>query len=211
MGPPQVSFWKPIFEQGRRYFDITNINSLWRFAESGRTEVAKVELIAPEFKKLLSQYGIDKPIWVTEAMHYVGNDVSPEEQGRILVRSCVISFSCGVDKFFYGAFRPLPSCPPDRKQAALVRENGEKRPAYYALKALISKLDRCTFARKLAEGQYRFMVAGEAIYVLWGSGEIPEEIAGEVSVTDIYGNATMTDSTAIKLTENPIFAQEHPH
>ena len=74
------------------------------------------------------------------------------------------------------------------------------RPAYYALKTLIEKL---------AEGQYRFMVEGEAIYVLWGSGEIPEEITGEVLVTDIYGKETRTDSSAISLTGSPIFVEQY--
>jgi len=50
------------------------------------------------------------------------------------------------------------------------------RPAYYVLKTLITKLDRFTSAEELAEGQYRFTVEGKAIYVLWGSGKIPEEI-----------------------------------
>ena len=72
---------------------------------------------------------------------------------------------------------------------------------------MIEKLDRFTSAEKLAEGQYRFMVEGKAIYVLWGSGEIPGEIAGEALITDIYGKETRTDSSAIKLTESPIFIE----
>ncbi|MBA7711590.1 hypothetical protein ES703_120556 [subsurface metagenome] len=75
------------------------------------------------------------------------------------------------------------------------------------MKTLIEKLDKFTSAEKLAEGRYRFMVEGKAIYVLWGSGEIPEEITGEVLVTDIYGQETRTDSPAIKLTESPIFVE----
>jgi len=81
------------------------------------------------------------------------------------------------------------------------------RPAYYGLKTFIEKLDKFTSAEKLAEGRYRFMVEGKAIYVLWGSGEIPEEITGEVVVTDIYGKETRIDSSAINLTESPIFVE----
>ena len=55
------------------------------------------------------------------------------------------------------------------------------------------------------------MVEGKALYILWGSGEMPEEITGEVLVTDIYGKETRTDSSAIKLTESPIFVEELPH
>jgi len=81
------------------------------------------------------------------------------------------------------------------------------RPAYYGLKTLIEKLDKFTSAEKLAEGHYRFMVGGKSIYVLWGSGKIPEEIIGEVLITDIYGKETRTDSSAISLTESPIFVE----
>jgi len=213
MLPPQVSFWEPIFEKGSQYFDIASIQMVWPLAEFGHAELDKTGLIAmaegyvPEFKELLSKYGIDKPIWVTNAFYYPHADVSPEELGQILVKSYVSSFACGADKFFYERFKALLFEPPFFKQAALVSENGEKSPAYYGLKTLIEKLDKFTSAEKLAEGQYRFTVEGKAIYVLWGSGEIPEEITGEVLVTDIYGKETRTDSSAIKLTESPIFVE----
>ena len=217
MGPENVSFWKPIFEKGSQYFDIANVHIVWPFAEAGHPEVAKTELIAiaeltvPKFKKLLSEYGIDKPIWVTEAEYDMKDYVSPEEHGQILVRSCVSSFASGADKFFYLIYRAFPFEPPILKRSALIDENGESRPGSYGLKTLIEKLDKFTSAEKLAEGQYKFMVEGKAIYVLWGSGEIPEEITGEVLVTDIYSKETRTDSSAIKLTESPIFVEEHPH
>jgi len=217
MFPPQVSFWEPIFEKGSQYFDIANIQIVWPLAEFIHTEHAKAELIAiaeltvPEFKELLSKYGIDKPIWVTNAFYYPRADVSPEELGQIFVKSYVISFACGVDKIFYEFFKAFPSDPPFLKRCALVDENGERRPAYYGLKTLIEKLDKFTSAEKLAEGRYRFTVEGKAIYVLWGSGRIPEEITGEVLITDIYGKETRTDSSAISLTESPIFVEQHPH
>jgi hypothetical protein len=54
------------------------------------------------------------------------------------------------------------------------------------------------------------MVKGKSIYVLWGSGKVPEEITGGVLTTDIYGKETRTDSSAIKLMESPIFIEKHP-
>lgn len=209
----QVSFWEPIFEKGSQYFDIASIQMVWPLAELGHAELDKTGLIAiteltvPEFKELLSKYGIDKPIWVTNAFYRPSADVSPEELGQIFVKSYIISFACGVDKFFYERFKALPFESPIFKQAALIDENGERSPAYYGLKTLIEKLYKFTSTEKLAEGQYRFMVEGKAIYVLWGSGEIPAEITGEVLVTDIYGKETRTDSSAISLTESPIFIE----
>jgi len=215
--PRNVSFWEPIFKKGSQYFDIANVHIPWPFAELGHAELDKTGLIAKaegqvsEFKKLLSEYGIDKPIWVTAALYYFSESISPEEHGQILVRSYVISFASGADKFFYDMFRPGPFVKPFFKRCTPVDENGEKRPAYYGLKTLIEKLDKFTSAEKLAEGQYRFTVEGKAIYVLWGSSKIPEEITGEVLVTDIYGKETRTNSSAISLTESPIFVEEYPH
>ncbi|MCK4402300.1 MAG: hypothetical protein KAV98_00775 [Dehalococcoidia bacterium] len=203
MEPFMVSFWEPIFEKGSQYFDIANIHSIG----------ASDELNVPEFRELLSKYSVNKPIWVTEAQHRVGRtlsgkDVSPEEHGNIFAKSYVISFACGVDKIFYTTFRAPPfAAPAQFKQSALIDENGEKRPAYYALQTLIHKLDGFTSAEKLAVGQYRFMVEGKIIYVLWGTGEIPEEITGETLVTDIYGKETRINVSAIKLTESPIFLE----
>ena len=118
----------------------------------------KAEFIVPEFKKLLTKYGIDKPIWITEAQYEMGEIlgvgyVSPEEHAQTFVKSYIIAFACGADKVFYDAFRALPPNPPQVKRAALIGENGEIRPAYYALKTLIQKLDKFTSAEKLAEGQ----------------------------------------------------------
>jgi len=213
MTPHVVSFWEPIFDKGSQYFDIANIHICWPLAELGHAELDKAGLIAmaegqvSEFKKLLSEYGIDKPIWVTAVLYYFGEDISLEEHGQILARSYVSSFASGADKCFYDTFRPFPTDQPFLKRCTPVDENGEKRPAYYGLKTLIEKLDRFTSAEELAEGKYRFMVKGKPVYVLWGAGKIPAEITGEVLVTDIYGNETRTDSSAIKLSESPIFVE----
>ena len=206
MEPWMVSFWEPILEKGSQYSDIANIHSI------GASE----ELNVPKFRELLSEYGIDRPIWVTEAQHRTGmtiygKDVSPEEHGRIFIKSYVLSFALGVDKIFYTSFK-APSFGPDQfQQSALIDSKGEKRPAYYALETLISKLDTFTSAERLAEGQYRFTVEGKAIYVLWGSGKPTDEITGAVLVTDSYGKETRTSSSAINLGESPIFVENiHP-
>jgi len=202
MEPWMVSFWEPVFEKGNQYFDIANIHSI------GASE----ELNVPEFRKLLTQYGIDKPIWVTEAQHRTGmtiygKNVSPEEHARILVKSYVLSFALGVDKIFYTSFKAPPFGPDEFQQSALVNAKGEKRPAYHALETMISKLDGFTSAEKLAEGQYRFAVGDRTVYVLWGAGKVPDEITGKVLVTDIYGREGQVNAAAITLTDNPIFIE----
>jgi hypothetical protein len=210
--PATVSFWGPIFKKGGgQYFDIAAIHC---FPYSDIA--AKAQVCVPEFKKLLSKYGIDKPIWVTDMQYKMGETpgkifgikyISPEEHARIFVKSYVTSFAWGAKKIFYTCLRAQPDHPPAFKQAALIDENGKIRPAYYALKTLIQKLDKFTSAEKLAEGQYKFIVEGKGVYVLWGSGKIPKEITGEVLVTDIYGKTTRISCSAISLTESPIFVE----
>ncbi len=196
MEPFMVSFWEPIFKEGSQYFDIANIHSI------GMSD----ELNAPDFKTLLSRAGIDKPVWVTEAQHRVGKGL--EEHGRTLAKSYVIAFASSVDKVFYTMFKVPAFAPLQQRQAALIDAKGIKRPAYYALKTLIQEVDDFTSAEKLAEGQYKFVVGKRTIYVLWDPGKIPEEITGEVLVTDLYGQETKMDSLSINLTESPIFVEK---
>ena len=193
--PFMVSFWEPVFEKGNQYFDIANIHSI------GVSD----ELNVPDFKTLLSRYGIDKPVWVTEAQHSV--EIGLEEHGRILAKSYVIAFACGADKVFYTMFKVPTFAPSQHRQAALIDVNGVKRPAYYALKTLIQEVENFTSAEKLAESQYKFAVGERTIYVLWGIGKIPEEITGEVLVTDIYGKEARINSSAINMRESPIFVE----
>ena len=196
MEPWMVSFWEPVFEKGGQCFDIANIHSLG----------ASDELNVPEFKALLSKYDINKPIWVTEAQHRVGKgfdgrDISPEEHGNIFTRSYVISFACGTDKVFYTTFKAPPFGPQEFEESALIDRNGERRPAYYALQTLIQKLEGFTSVEKLAEGQYKFTVTGEVIYVLWDSGS--EEIESEVLFTNTFDGTKGINNSTANLTESP--------
>ncbi len=85
-------------------------------------------------------------------------EIGLEEHGQIFAKSYVISFAYGADRVFYTMFKVPPFAQSQHRQAALIDESGERRPAYYALKTLISKLDKFASAEKLAEGRYRFMV-----------------------------------------------------
>jgi hypothetical protein len=198
MEPWMVSFWEPVLEEGQRYFDIANIHSI------GASEVLNVL----DFEKLLAKYGIDKPIWVTEAQHRVGmtlygKELSLEQHAEVMVTSYVLSFAHGVDKIFYTTFRAPPSSDPQFGQSALVGSDGEKRPAYHAVETMISKLDGFTEVEELGTGSYRFRIGDRTVYVLWGGSAVPEGITGQVVVTDIYGQETITDNPGV--TDSPAF------
>ena len=64
--------------------------------------------------------------------------------------------------------------------------------------------DQPQAVERLANGYYRFMVDGEAVYVSWGSGEIPAGIVGDVLTTDIYGTESRTDRRTVTLTDTDV-------
>jgi hypothetical protein len=193
----RASFWRPVYEKGSDYFDIANIHSV---------EVIHAFSVVPDFVILLSEYSINKPIWVTEVQH--SSAIGLEEHAYSITKSYISAFASGADRIFYTMFNIPDFAPEHHKIAALIVEGDKKRPGYYALKTMVSKLDPFTSVEKLTEGQYKFMVDGEPVYVLWGSGKIPEEITGEVLITDIYGEESRINSMTINLTDSPIFVEK---
>ena len=197
----------PVLEKGAEYFDIAAVNSL----------SSSAYLWVPEYKAKLLSYGINKPLWVTEAEYFVGGsilsegkDISLEEQGQLLAKGYVTAFSYGVDKIFYDFFKPITPAPRKTtvgRQAALIDENGVKRPAYYAMVTMMRKLEYFTSAEKFSEGRFRFTVGGKNVYVMWGPGALPAEVAGDLIVTDIYGKETRTSNSTINLTQNLVFVE----
>ncbi len=193
----RASFWRPVYENGSDYFDIANIHSI---------EVIDALSVVPGFVRLLSEYGINKPIWVTEVQH--SSNKGLEEHACGIVKSYAVAFASGAEKVFYTMFNIPNFAPEHHKIAALIVEGDEKRPGYYALKTMVSKLDAFTSVERLSEGQYKFVVNGKPVYALWGSDEIPDEITGEVLITNIYGEESRVNSQTIDLTDSPIFIEK---
>ena len=77
----------------------------------------------------------------------------------------------------------------------------------YAFRTIVAKIDCFTSAKKISKSQYKFIVDGNPVYVLLGSGSIPDEITGSVKVTDIYGNETQMDASELELDNSPIFVE----
>ena len=59
----------------------------------------------------------------------------------------------------------------------------------------------------ISEGQYRFNINGKLIYALWGVGALPQEITGQVKLTEISGAQRVVDSATLKLNDSPIFIE----
>ena len=193
-----LDFWKPVFAQGAgNYFDIASIHSI---------DADNEDFFAKEMEDFLKSYNLTKPIWVTEAQYGKGGGGSydKEDFAKLLIKSFTSAFGNGAEKIFYvGLSAPTPGHP----DAALLTQWGQKNPICYSFKTLIEKIDYFESVERLAENQYKFTVVGKPVYVLWGAGTIPSEIAGLVKITDIKGDEREIDALSIALTDNPIFVE----
>ena len=91
--------------------------------------------------------------------------------------------------------------------AAMIRVDRTEKPVYYALKTMIGKIDYFTSVEKLDEGLFKFIVNGTVVYVLWDIGTLPDEIAGQIKVTEMLGIEKIVDADEIEITEKPIFLE----
>ncbi len=133
----------------------------------------------------------DKPIWVTEFGVLIAdatqdgdtagkfNRMTEEEGASWLIRFYTAGLNAGVSKFFSGYIGFVSK---DVVQLT-----------FYTNLLIQSKLMGFTESEKLTDGQYRFVVNGKSVYVLWGNSPTHESITGTISVTDIYGNVSQAE------------------
>lgn len=57
-------------------------------------------------------------------------------------------------------------------------------------------------------GQYKFISGENEIYVLWGQSDLPEELSGAVTVTNIYGESSKKSVEDIILSDEPVFVEK---
>lgn len=85
--------------------------------------------------------------------------------------------------------------------------DGQPRLFLATLKTVASKISGFSDVFKIADGQYKFTVGGKNVYALW-SGTSPNEISGQVKITDIRGQERLMDTTEIPLSaDQPIFLE----
>ena len=211
-----TQFWQGVFNLGGAdYFNIANMHSI------GHGE----HLNIPSFKRFLTKNGIEnKPIWVTEVQYQQAHQTqyySSEDFAKILARSYIFALANGVDKLFYVNIKlpPIRHGVPFDERSALIKDNGDKSPLFFAHLTVANMLGELSGSDKVEilkekvgdwsveEGQYRFTIRGKIFYALWGTGPLPPEITGEVKVTEISGVQRVTESTTLKLSDNPIFVE----
>src|SRR3989338_5396554 len=91
-----LSYWRKIFDLGGAdYFDIANIH----YINSGDLNTLNVK----DFKKLMQEKNIDKPIWVTEAEYNSESQVEASVDGAL---------NAGASKIFFTRFKIGQKGPP---------------------------------------------------------------------------------------------------
>ncbi|MBM3200347.1 hypothetical protein FJZ53_05395 [Candidatus Woesearchaeota archaeon] len=105
--PEMLAYWKKIFQLGgAKYFDIANIH----YIGSGDLSTLNVK----DFKKIMQENGIDKPIWVTEAEYKSESEVLSSFKGAI---------GAGASKVFFTRFTIGYKGPPTPLAYSKVYEN----------------------------------------------------------------------------------------
>ncbi|MEK6829496.1 MAG: right-handed parallel beta-helix repeat-containing protein, partial [Nanoarchaeota archaeon] len=140
---------------------------------------------------------------------------SRDGQARGIIKLYAIVFEAGYNKIFYRTMFDDPLFEgPDAVWAhdGLITKHPENeiKPAFYAFKTLTEKIGGFTSVTKLTDTQYKFIVNGKNVYVLWcasGSCSLPSEISGTVKVTDYLGNEETKNTNEIVLNESPIFVE----
>ena len=84
---------------------------------------------------------------------------------------------------------------------------GKKESTYNGLKTIIQKIDFFDSVEKLNENQYKFTINNNIVYILWGEGDMPEEITGQVTLIYSNGSEVVKDTTDIVLSDSPVFIE----
>ncbi|MFC1945914.1 hypothetical protein ACFLW1_01800 [Chloroflexota bacterium] len=215
MMPESAAFFQGVLDAGGGdYIDILNMHSI------GHGE----HLNIPAFKQLLAQNGLqDKPFWITEVQYqqsFETTGFTNEDFARILARSYVFALANGADKLFHVNIKIPDFSPPNLpfgEESALFTNSGEQSAVFRAhltianllgdLKAsdTVEILSETVGRWFIEEGQYKFVMDGKTVYALFGSGGLPAEITGEVTVIDISGTKTVMEATEITLSDSPVF------
>jgi len=101
--PEFQKFWERVFSTPKiaDYFDIANIHCISVPTQDRETpeSISAGDLNVSSYKKLLSNYKIIKPIWVTEAENIQGNDVGANV--KRLDASVANALKNGAEKIFF--------------------------------------------------------------------------------------------------------------
>lgn len=124
--------------------------------------------------------------------------LSENAQAVLYFKDSILAFANGAKVVFIDLIGPDSSIV---GSSMAFNINGQPRLFLATLKTIDSKIGGFSKAEKITDGQYKFTVNGKIVYALW-SGTLPNEISGQIKVTDINGQERFVDATEIKLNTN---------
>ncbi|MBF0519035.1 MAG: hypothetical protein HQK92_04865 [Nitrospirae bacterium] len=165
-------YWEILFGYGLPNVDIGNYHYDPNYDDG-------MDADSSTWYNFFNTYGKNPP-WLTEyrVFNIQVSDISPcgtpfvEDdscQAQRLVKSYLKIFNNGTDKIFYTYYM--------MQNQGLVALDGTKRPAFYAMRLLIQKIDYFTSVTTVPPHDnvyyfaYKFTVQGKPVYVIWSSAD----------------------------------------
>jgi hypothetical protein len=190
-----INFWRDYATLGGApYIDVIAVHYN-QGKDPDHGNVADLEYQVRRARELL---GDGKPVWVTEFGVVIGDHgnfkgLTEPEAAAWYVRMYTAGLAADATRFFSDA-------------PAFIEMNGPTYLTYYVNKLVQAKLGGFTAATKIAEGQYRFVVHGRDVYVLWSG--VPASLSGTVIATDFYGRETLMNAALLAPGESaPLFVE----
>ncbi|MBU4205030.1 beta-galactosidase [Patescibacteria group bacterium] len=125
-------------------------------------------------------------------------NLSENDQAVLYFKYSILAFANGVKMVFIDL---IGSGNNTVGSSMAFNTDGQPRLFLTTLKTIESKIGGFSKVEKIANSQYKFTVSDKTIYALW-SGTLPNEISGQVKVTDIKGQEQIMDATKIKLSSD---------
>lgn len=210
-----------VFTNGCGLFDIADLH-LYYTLDSIPERLAWL-------KEFLARKNCVKPVWVTEtggldpkAYKNTGDD---RLQAEDLVKRFTLIFGSGAERASWlHIHKTKDSGDTLWGPMGLVNDAyaKEKKPAYYALKQLIGKIDGFTAVESVPSG-YRFTVKGRAVLVLWSDTPRKADISAYIKTPEarishivtavrdnepVYLPVEVMPSSTVYLSREPVFVEE---
>lgn len=186
------------------------------WAARGGSVEGKVALM----RETLNNYGYDKPLMLTEAGLVCSECPSPppgaflEAQAAYVPRLYVRNMALGLEATIWYTLDG-----PGWRQAGLLNEEQQPRPAYRALEAMTSLLEGATFVRALSDfsGLTGYVLeeveGGSEIWVLWSPDGAPVPIPippGLREAHDLYGAPLEPEDDTLEIGFSPVYLVVSP-
>jgi hypothetical protein len=208
-------YLRELLEAGAgEYFDVLDFHIYHPYEDFYRIVVEEERV--GRFVRLMAEYGIERPIWVTEIAEPSGGKKGFSEltQASNLVKRNVVLMSKGVDKVFTHLFDTRPGRKSGREaHRGLLHYDTTPKLAMRAYTVMTRKIGCCKSVRMDSRGAAKIVTCqlsrGEEVYVMWGKGNSTVKLGtGRIRITDISGNEAIGDAEAIPLKESPIFVEK---